>query len=213
MKLYNYYRSSASWRVRIALAWKSVAYEYVAVHLLKDGGQQFGDAHLERNPMAQVPALEVEMDGQTRVISQSLAILEFLEEAYPEPALLPADRWSRARARELAETINAGIQPHHNLGPMTRLEAVQPGLGKAHGRHFIQVGLAALEARVRETAGSCCIGDSPTFADVCLVPQLFGARRQEVGLDAYPTLLRIEAHLNTIPAFITTHPDRQPDSA
>lgn len=213
LRLYNYFRSSASWRVRIALGWKGLAYEYVSVHLVKDGGQQHGAAHRARNPMEQVPTLELTLGGETRLVAQSMAILELLEELHPEPALLPRDPFRRARARELAELVNAGIQPHQNLGPMGRIEALQEGAGRAHARHFNEVGLAAFEARVQDTAGAFSVGDAPSFADVCLVPQLYSARRFGVDVAPFPTLVRIEAALATLPAFAAAHPDRQPDAA
>jgi maleylpyruvate isomerase len=212
IRLYNYWRSSASWRVRIALYFKGIPFEYVPVHLAR--GEQHSDAHRARNPMAQVPVLEIELDGTRRLLGQSLAILELLEERLPDPALLPKDPFLRARARELAEMVNAGIQPHQNLTPMKRIDALAEGAGAAHARHFNEVGLAALEERVRETAGRFCVGDQPTFADLCLVPQIYSARRFGVSdLEARcPTLLRIEAACNALPAFQEAHPDRQPDA-
>jgi len=212
LRLYSYWRSSASWRVRIALHWKGIRFEYAPVHLVQ--GEQRSAAHHARNPMEQVPALEVEFEGTRRTIAQSLAILEFLEECFPEPPLLPRDPFLRARVRELAEVVNSGIQPHQNVTPLKRIDALQDGAGKAYARHFNEVGLAALEERIRETAGRFSVGDQPTFADCCLVPQLYSARRFEVpDLEArFPTLLRIEAACNELPAFQLAHPDRQPDA-
>jgi maleylpyruvate isomerase len=212
MKLYNYWRSSASWRVRIALNLKGLGYEYVPVHLAK--GEQRESAHHGRNPMEQLPVLDLELDGKRRMIAQSIAILELIEELHPEPPLLPRDLFLRARTRELAEAINAGIQPHQNLGPMGRIDALQAGAGKLHARHYNEVGLAALEARVAETAGRFCIADRPTFADLCLVPQLYSARRFEVpDLEArFPTLCRIDAECGALAAFADAHPDQQPDA-
>ena len=212
IKLYNYWRSSASWRVRIALGIKGIPYEYVPVHLVR--GEQRGAGHHARNPMDQLPALEVEVEGRTVVLAQSMAILEFLEERYPTPALLPGDALGRARARELSEIVNSGIQPHQNLTPMQRIDALSEGAGKAHARHFNEVGLSALEARVQETAGRFCVGDAPTFADLCLVPQLYSARR--FGLadleTRCPTLLRIESACQELEAFRAAHADQQPDA-
>lgn len=214
IRLYNYWRSSASYRVRIALGLKNLPYEYVIVHLLNDGGQQKSAAHHARNPMEQIPAIELEIDGQTRIVAQSIAILELLEELYPEPALLPKDKYLRARARELAELVNAGIQPHQNLTPMGRIESLSKGAGKAHAIHMNEVGLAAFEERVKETAGTYCIGESPSFADLCLVPQLYSARRFEIDVAGkYPTLTRIDAALAKLPAVAAAHPDKQPDAA
>jgi maleylpyruvate isomerase len=213
LRLYNYFRSSASYRVRIALHLKGLPFEYVPVHLVKDGGEQHGAAHRARNPMAQVPTLELELGGQRRMIAQSMAILELLEELHPSPALLPKDPFLRARARELAEAVNAGIQPHQNLAIRKRLDALEAGLGTPNSRHFNELGLSALEERVQETAGRFCIGDSPTFADLCLVPQIFSARGLEIDVDAkYPTLARIDRACAALPAFAAAHPSAQPDA-
>jgi maleylpyruvate isomerase len=213
LRLFNYFRSSASYRVRIALHFKSLPFEYVPVHLMKDGGEQHGAAHRERNPMEQVPTLEIELGGQRRMIAQSMAILELLEELHPTPALLPKDPFLRARARELAEAVNAGIQPHQNLAIRQRLEAIEVGLGARSARHHNEVGLSALEARVKETAGRFCIGDSPTFPDLFLVPQLFSARGLEIDVDRqYPTLARIDRACAELPAFAAAHPSKQPDA-
>lgn len=212
IKLYNYWRSSASWRVRIALNLKGLSWQYVPVSLVE--GEQNRAEHRSRNTMEQVPALEIEIDGRRRIVAQSIAILELLEEMFPEPALLPSDRFLRARARELAEAINSGIQPHQNLTPLSRIDALSPGAGKASARHFNEIGLAALEARTKETAGRFCVGDRPTFADLCLVPQLAGARRFEVpDIEArFPTLVAIERECAALEAFRKAQPDAQPDA-
>jgi maleylpyruvate isomerase len=212
MKLYNYWRSSASWRVRIALHIKGLVFEYVPVHLVQR--EQKSLDHHARNPMEQVPALELELGGQRVLVAQSIAILELLEELYPNPALLPADPYLRARTRELAEIVNSGIQPHQNLSPMQRIDELAPQAGKAHAKHFNELGLAAFEERVRDIAGRFCVGDAPTFADLCLIPQLNAARRMGVeDLEARcPTLLRIEAACNELPAFRDSQPDTQPDA-
>lgn len=213
MRLYNYWRSSASWRVRSALHLKGIAFEYVPVHLVQ--GEQRSAEHQARNPMEQVPALELELPGRGRVVvTQSLAIIELLDELHPEPALLPRDPYLRARARELAEIVNAGIQPHQNLTPMGRIDALQAGAGKLHARHFNDVGLAAYEARAKDVAGRFSVGDSPSIADLCLIPQIYSARRFEVpDLEArFPLLMRIEAACNALPAFQAAHPDAQPDA-
>lgn len=213
IRLYNYWRSSASWRVRAALHLKGLAFEYVPVHLVK--GEQRSTEHHARNPMDQVPALELELPGRgTVVVAQSLAILELLDELHPEPALLPRDPYLRARARELAEIVNAGIQPHQNLAPMGRIDALQAGAGKAHARHFNELGLAAYEARAKDVAGRFSVGDSPSIADLCLIPQIYSARRFEVpDLEArFPLLMRIEAACSALPAFAAAHPDAQPDA-
>ncbi|MCS6856264.1 MAG: maleylacetoacetate isomerase [Sandaracinaceae bacterium] len=211
LRLYNYYRSSASYRVRIALAFKGIPYEYVPVHLIRGGGEQRSSEHHARNPMEQVPALEFTWRGERRVIAQSVAIIEFLEELFPEPPLFPRDPFWRARARELVEIINSGIQPHQNLTPTRMIDALVPGAGLKHAQHFNRIGLQALEERVRESAGRYAIGDEITVADVFIVPQLTSARRFEVDLSPYPTLLAIEANLASHPAFESARPERQPD--
>lgn len=217
MKLFGYWRSSSSWRVRIALDFKGIPYEYVAVHLLRDGGMQHAADYTARNPMAQVPTLTVEVDGETRYLAQSMAILEYLEEAHPAPALLPRDAFLRARARQLAEIVNSGIQPVQNLRLIQRLQALQHADGQSvDGRKwcapFIADGLAAYESLARQTAGDFSVGDQPTFADLCLIPQLYNARRFEVDLSAHDLLLQIEQNCMALDAFQSAHPDRQPDA-
>lgn len=210
MKLYNYYRSSASWRVRIALGLKGIPYEYRAVHLSND--EQYAAGYLAINPQSQVPVLELD-DGPTpRRIAQSLAIIEYLEERFPEPALLPKEPWLRARARQLAEVVNAGIQPFQNTPTTGYVRDVLHGDVSAWLRHFLARGLNALERSARETAGTFLVGGHPSIADVCLIPQLYSARRFEVPLGGYPTLLRAEAACNALPGFAAAHPDRQPDA-
>lgn len=208
MKLYSYWRSSASWRARIALAYKGVRYEYVAVHLLKDGGEQHGETYRAVNPMQQVPTLELD-DG--RRISQSLAIIEYLEETAPRPPLLPADPYLRARARQLAELVNAGIQPLQNTGPLFELTARGVD-ARAWACHFIERGLDALAASAAATAGRFLVGDELTVADVCLVPQLGNARRFGLDLGRWPLLARVDEACAQLQPFQIAHPDRQPDA-
>jgi len=212
MKLYSYWRSSASWRVRIALGYKGIPYEYRAVNLVREGGEQYAPTYVaEVNPLSQVPVLELE-GSPPRRIAQSLAIIEYLEERYPEPPLLPSDPWLRARARQLAEIANAGIQPFQNTPTLGYVRNVLRGDEKAWLRHFLDRGLRALERTARETAGTFLVGGHPTVADVCLIPQLWSARRFEVPLDPFATLVRVEAACNALPAFAAAHPDRQPDA-
>ena len=210
MKLYSYWRSSASWRVRIGLHLKRVAYEYVPVNLVRDGGEQHKPDYAARNPMEQVPALELD-DG--RLLSQSLAILEYLEETIATPPLLPRDPYLRARCRQLAELVNAGIQPLQNTGPQQRLKAL--GVDEvAWSRHFIAQGLTALAATAQATAGKFLVGDAVSLADICLVPQLYNARRFGVDLTQPPFALlgRVEAACLELEAFQLAQPDRQPDA-
>lgn len=212
MKLYNYWRSSCSWRVRIALNLKGLAYEYVPVHLVKDGGEQHSEAYRALNPMRTVPTLELTEGGRVRHLSQSLAILEYLEERHPSPALLPADPYARARCRMLAELVNSGIQPLQNLSVLQRIKGEFKGDDKAWCAYWIDRGLTAFQAAVQETAGTYCLGDTVSFADICLVPQLYGARRFGVDLGPYEVLTRIEAACARLPAFQAAHADRQPDA-
>jgi maleylpyruvate isomerase len=208
--LRGYFRSSASWRVRLALHLKGQPFEYVPVHLLRGGGEQHGEDHRRLNPMEQLPVLL--LDGVP--LTQSVAILEFLDERHPDPPLLPREPFARARARALAEIVNSGVQPLQNLEVMQRLGATfgadRPAQ-LAWSRSYIARGLKALESLVAGASGRCMVGDEISVADICLVPQLYNARRFAVDLDACPTLLAIEARLVTLPAFIAAHPDNQPD--
>jgi maleylpyruvate isomerase len=212
MKLYGYWRSSASWRVRIALAYKQIPYDYQPVHLVRDGGEQHGDAYRAVNPMEQVPSLELEVGGAVRRISQSVAIIELLEERFPEPPLLPADPYLRAKARQLAELINSGVQPLQNRHVLQRVKEELGADDQAFARHFIDRGLAAFQATAGEVAGKFSVGDKATVADVFLVPQLYHARRFGVDLAKLPILTRIEAACMELPAFHTAHADRQIDA-
>ena len=210
--LHNYWRSSCSHRVRIALALKQVPYEYVAVNVLHK--EHFADAYRARNPMSQVPTLEItEDDGTVHAIAQSLPILEYLDERFPTPPLLPpaSDRWLRARARALAEIVNSGIQPFQNLSTQKAIKALG-GDELAWAKRYIADGLAAYEKHARETAGAFSVGDAPTLADCCLVPQLVGARRMGVDLAPHELLCAIEAHCLALPAFAAAAPDNQPDA-
>ncbi|MGB3289387.1 MAG: maleylacetoacetate isomerase [Burkholderiaceae bacterium] len=213
MKLYSYFRSSAAYRVRIALNLKGLAYETVPVHLLKDGGQQLSDDYRTLNPTALVPTL---VDGDLAV-GQSMAILEYLEETHPAPALLPADAQGRARVRAIAQTIACDIHPLNNLRVLKYLKhqmAVGEEAKNEWYRHWIAQGLSAVEAMLAASprTGRFCHGDQPTFADLCLVPQLFNARRFGCDESAYPTIVRIDAACAGIDAFQRAAPANQPDS-
>merc|ERR1711890_5513 len=210
--LYSYFRSSCSWRVRIALAVKGVEYETHSVHLIKDGGQQHGAEFRALNPMAQVPCLAV--DGA--VITQSLAIMEFIEEKFPSNSLLPENTAKRAKVREICEVIGSGIQPIQNLSVINHVaglvEADKAGQVKAEwGKHYISKGFDALEQLLAGCSGECCVGDDVTLADCCLVPQVFNARRFKVDMEKYPIISKIESHLNSLAAFKAAHPTAQPD--
>jgi maleylacetoacetate isomerase len=202
--LYDYYRSSASYRVRIALNLKGVPYERVPVNLLD--GEQRDAAYRARNPQGFVPMLEV--DGQR--LTQSLAIITWLDAALPEPPLLPGVGIDQAHVRSLALTIAADIHPLNNLRVLKRLSEM--GIDQAGRddwyRHWIAEGFAALEALAAPRAGAFLVGDAPTLADICLVPQMFNARRFDVPLDAYPTLVRADAAATALAPFAAAHPDR-----
>ena len=213
MRLYSYFRSSAAYRVRIALALKGLPYDYLAVHLLKDGGQQLQPDFRRLSPAALVPVLE---DGG-HVLTQSLAIIEYLEETHPQPALLPATPAERARVRALALDIACDIHPLNNLRVLKYLKSPlgidQQGRDEWY-RHWVEGGLAALERMLADSpaTGLCCHGDQPTLADLCLVPQVYNARRLKSDLTAMPTVVRIADHCAALPAFQAAHPDAQPDA-
>ncbi len=208
--LHNYWRSSASQRVRIGLNLKGLAYDYVIVNIVK--AEQFGDAYRAKNPMSQVPTLEViEDDGTVRAVNQSLPILEYLDERFPTPPILPEDLYLRARCRGLAEIVNSGIQPLQNLTTTNQVKAIG-GDAVVWPKKFIADGLAAFERGTADTAGEFCVGDHPTIADCCLIPQLTSARRFGVDVSPFPRLLAIEERCMALPAFASAAPDRQPDA-
>ena len=208
--LHNYWRSSASHRVRIGLGLKKLAYEYVIVNIVKR--DQHADAYRKKNPMAQVPTLEItEDDGRTFALNQSLPILEYLDERFPEPPIMPKDLYLRARTRLLAEIVNSGIQPLQNLTTTNQVKAIG-GDAAVWPKSFIADGLAAFENATRETAGKFCVGDAPTIADMFLVPQLASARRFGVDIAHHDLLLGIEQRCMALSAFADAMPDRQPDA-
>ena len=211
MKLYSYFRSSAAYRVRIALKLKGLDYEYIPVHLQK--GEQRADAYRATNPQGLVPTLA----DDRGTFTQSLAIIEYLEERYPEPPLLPATPEARARVRALALAIACEIHPLDNLRVLqylTRTLGVTEDAKNAWYRHWVDLGLAALEKQLATDAatGEFCHGATPTLADICLVPQLANARRFAIPLDPYPTLTRIESACAALPAFAAAAPAQQPDA-
>jgi maleylacetoacetate isomerase len=213
MKLYDYFRSSAAYRVRIALNFKGLTPDDRAFVHLRMGNQRAQD-YLTLNPQGLVPALEVDDE---RVLTQSLAIIEYLNEIQPEPALLPETTEARARVRAIALSIACEIHPLNNLRVLNYLTGtlgVTDEQKNGWYRYWIDVGFEALEsqlARDRET-GTYCHGDTPTIADICLVPQLANARRFKIDLTPYPTLVRIEGACNKLPAFALAAPARQPDA-
>ena len=210
VKLYGYFRSSAAYRVRIALNLKGVPHEHAFVHLTRDGGEQKSPDYVTRNPQGLVPALELD-GGDT--LTQSIAIMEYLDEVYPDPPLLPGDAVGRAKARAIAQAVACDIHPLNNLRILQYLrhrmgqdkEAVDHWY-----RHWVETGFGAIEKLIGEDG--FCVGGRVTLADVCLVPQIFNARRYEVDLDAYPRICKVEETCGAMAAFAAAHPDRQPDA-
>jgi maleylpyruvate isomerase len=211
MKLWSYWRSSSAYRVRIALGLKHQPYEYVATHLVRDGGQQHAPSFNSVNPLRQVPVLELREDGETQRLVQSIAIIEYLEERFPAPPLLPRGAIDRAHVRALAELVNSGIQPLQNRATFLELErhGVDP---RAWAEVFIGKGLAALESLAAPRAGAFLFGDDVSMADVYLVPQLYNARRFGISLHPFPTLVRADASALALPAFDAARPELQPDA-
>lgn len=202
MRLYSYFRSGAAWRVRIGLHWKGVAFETVEMNLLS--GAQTEAAWLARNPQGLVPALEL-ADGT--LLTQSLAILEWLEDVYPEPALLPADPLARARVRAVALAIAADTHPLQNLRVRKRVNAIAGKDAADQWAHdIITNGLTAVEALLAAGDGPFACGAVPTLADICIVPQLLNARRADVDLDPFPRIRAVEAACAKLPAFQAAAP-------
>ena len=210
MKLYTYFRSSAAYRVRIALNLKGIAYEMVPIHLTKDGGRQHSPEYRAINPQARVPALVVPSGD---VLTQSMAIIEYLNETHPEPALLPADAVARAKVRAIAQAIACDIHPLNNLVALQylrrQLKQEQPEID-AWYHHWIIEGFAALETMLGSGPYSC--GAQVTLADVCLVPQVANARRLKVPLDKFPKIVAADAACLKLPAFDKARPENQPDA-
>jgi maleylpyruvate isomerase len=213
MKLYGYFRSSAAFRVRIALNLKGLAYEPAPVHLLKGGGEQFTEAFAALNPQRLVPVLE----DEGALVRQSLAIVEYIDETHPEPPLLPADPAGRARVRALALAVACDIHPLNNLRVLRYLKntlGVDEDAKNAWYRHWIMEGFGALEALLAASAetGRFCHGDTPGLADVFLVPQVFNAERFDCDLSAFPVIRRINAACLELAAFQAALPANQPDA-
>lgn len=213
MKLYSYFRSSAAYRVRIALNIKGLQYDYVAKHLLKNGGEHKQADYLALNPQGFVPALEHE----GALLTQSLAIVEYLDEAFPQPPLLPVKPTDRAIVRAMSLLIACDIHPLNNLRVLNYLKSP---LGQDSGaigewyKHWIAEGFIALEQLIaRHSAdGRYCFGGAVTLADVLLVPQVANSRRYRMDLSSYPALKRVAEHLEALPAFVAAQPEKQPDA-
>ncbi|MGZ5132208.1 MAG: maleylacetoacetate isomerase [Caldimonas sp.] len=217
MKLHNYFRSSASYRVRIALALKGLGYEYVAVHLVKN--EQLSESFRALAPSRLVPALSLEGEsGAETVLTQSLAIIEYLDETHPEPPLLPGDALGRARVRAIALDMACEIHPLDNLRVLRYL-VKEMGVSEDDKnrwyRHWVETGLEVVERRLAGEAatGRFCHGDSPGLADCVLVPQIHNAQRMNCRLDHVPTVMRVFDACMALPAFATTQPSVCPDAA
>ena len=215
MKLYTYFRSSAAYRVRIALNLKGLPYEAVPVHLLKDGGGQLKEDYRAVNPSALVPTLQDEGEGAT--VTQSMAILEYLEETHPLVPLLPSAPLERARVRALAQMVACDIHPINNLRVLrylVRTFGINDAAKDEWYRHWIREGFNAIEAHLARdpVAGRFCHGDTPTFADCFLLPQVVNAQRFDIDLGHYPHIARITDACAELPAFIAAHPAQQPDA-
>jgi len=210
VKLYSYFRSSAAYRVRIALNLKGLAYETVSVHLLKDGGLNKRPEYRAVNPQMRVPALEA---PNGKVLIQSLAIIEYLDETHPRPPLLPTDPIARAQVRALAQIIACDIHPLNNVGPLRYLKNEmhqEQGAIDAWYHHWVRTGFEAIEALIEPAPYAC--GNEVTLADVCLVPQVNNARRFKVPLGQFPKIVAVEAACLKLQAFERARPENQPDA-
>lgn len=217
LTLYSYFYSSASWRVRSVLALKNIPFKYETIHLLD--GKQHSEEYLSINPMHQVPALKVVTnDNKAHFLTQSLAIIQYLEENYPENSIYPTDPILRAKSRGIADAISGGIQPLQNLETLTNYAApigrdpLTPEERKKVAQFWIDRKLVKLEMLVKPTAGKYCVGDNVTIADVCLVPQMFNARRFELDTNKYPLLKAIDDRLQELEMFKVSHPLACPDA-
>lgn len=213
LKLYSYFRSSASYRVRIALNLKGLPYEYVPVHLLRDGGQQLLPAYRALNPDGLVPTL-VEDD---QVLIQSVAMVEYLDETHPEPPLLPGSALDRAYIRAVAQEVACEIHPLNNLRVLKYLKhtlGVAEEAKDAWYRHWVELGFESVNTNLVRTgkAGRFCFGDTPTLADICLVPQVFNAQRFNIDVSRYPAIARVFESSMALPAFQQAEPKTQPDA-
>lgn len=211
MELYTYWRSTSSYRLRIVLNLKELTYKHVPVHLIKDGGEQNSSSYRALNPQGRVPILTLD-DGT--ILIQSPAIIEYLEETYPNPALLPDDKHVRAKIRAVAAIVGCDIHPLHNVSALNYIRNIFGQNDDAVAtwiRKWIHDGFDAIEPLLGE--GDFSFGDSPSLADVYIIPQIYAARRFSAVLDKYPNILKIEKSASTHPAFIKAHPDCQQDKA
>ncbi|OIQ26476.1 maleylacetoacetate isomerase [uncultured Vibrio sp.] len=211
MTLYGYWRSSAAYRVRIALNLKDIDYQNCSVHLVKKGGEQHDAPFNSLNPSELVPVL---VDGDVQ-LNQSLAIIDYLDEQYPEVAITPTDGKVRYLVKSLAQDIAIDVHPINNLRVMQYLSKnldANENQRLDWTKHWMEVGFSALEKKLETVSGMYCVGEVITLVDVCLVPQLYNAKRFGVDLDPYPVIQRIVENLNQHPAFIAAAPENQPDA-
>lgn len=216
MKLYSYFRSSAAYRVRIALNLKSLEAEVIPVHLLKNGGEQHSAEYRQINPSELVPAWVEDTHEGGFILTQSLSILEYLEEKHPETALLPQNIEQRALIRAFSQSIACDIHPLNNLRVLQYLShilTVSDEQKSAWYKHWVETGFAGLETQLKNSNGKFCFGKTATFADCCLVPQVYNALRFNIDLAAYPKIAAIYQHCNTLPAFQNAAPEAQADAA
>ena len=217
MELYSYFRSSASFRVRIAMNLKGLGFDYKPIHLVRHGGEQHSAGFLALNPDGLVPVMIDDTREPPLRITQSLAIIEYLDETHPEPALLPHEATERARVRSLALAIACEIHPLNNLRVLRYLKQeikVDEAVKDAWYRHWVETGLGAFEEQLTSSpmTGTFCHGDTPTLADITLVPQIFNAQRFDCDLSACPTTMRIFETCMTVDAFRRAAPPAQPDA-
>ncbi len=205
LKLYHYWRSSASWRVRWAFAIKKIACEFVSINLLE--GEQKRPEYLERNPNGTVPVLEIVEKGKSRFLSESMAIMEWAEELFPKPSLLPGDAYQKGVIRQLAEVINSGIHPVQNLR-VRKFYSQNEEKQKEWATHWICAGFSAYEKWMRQTAGRFSVGDQITMADLCLIPQCYNAKRADIALETFPTIAKIYAAAIATPECKAASPEK-----
>ena len=215
MKLYGYWRSSAAYRVRIALNLKGISAEQLSVHLVRDGGEQHKAAYSALNPLELVPTLVMDDELDADALSQSLAIIEYLDEIHPQSPLLPASALERAHVRAMALTVACEIHPLNNLRVLqylTQTLGVDEAAKNTWYHHWVASGFAALEILLKRHSGRYCFGDTVTLADLCLVPQVYNAQRFNVDLTPYPNIMRVWAECNQLEPFADAAPERQVDA-
>lgn len=211
MKLYGYWRSSAAYRVRIVMHLKGLPFESIAVHLVKDGGEQHKDTYTQLNPTHLVPTF---VDDEV-TLNQSIAIIDYIDEKYPDVAIYPADIANKAKVKALALDVACEIHPVNNLRVQQYLAKTlcvvdQDKLAWSH--HWMNLGFAAIEKQLQSSAGDFCFGDEVTMADICLVPQVYNANRFKLDMSAFPNIVRVVDNCNKLPAFIAALPENQPDA-